>query len=270
LTAARALPTDEVNIFMRSLGDRGDLQNAVQADQPGRKPIRAPLLRASGVAKTYREGDSQLRVLSQVDLGIAAGEQVALIGRSGSGKSTLLNLLGGIDRPDVGEITISGTPFSRLGERQRTLFRRRHIGFVYQAFNLIPTLTAVENVALPLELNGATRDEAESRAHRLLERIGLERRCHSFPDRLSGGEQQRVAIARALVHRPQLILADEPTGNLDAGTGRQVLDLLAELFTDHGSGLFIVTHSLEVARRADRVLTLVDGRLREHVEDLVW
>jgi len=222
-----------------------------------------PLLSACRLSKAYREGDRTLAVLTAVDLKIAPGEQIALIGRSGSGKSTLLNLLGGIERPDSGEITIRGTAFSHLGERRLTLFRRRHIGFIYQAFNLIPTLNAAENVALPLELNGAASDEAEAQAIALLERIGLGQRARAFPDRLSGGEQQRVAIARALVHQPALVLADEPTGNLDVRTGRQVLDLLAELFTDRGSGLLIVTHSLEVARRADRVLTLDDGILQE-------
>jgi len=228
------------------------------------------LLSARGLRKTYREGDRKLAVLTGVDLDISDGEQVALIGRSGSGKSTLLNLLGGIDRPDSGEISIRGTAFSRYGEPQRTLFRRRQVGFIYQAFNLIPTLTALENVALPLELNGTPGEQAESQALLLLERIGLADRAQAFPDRISGGEQQRVAIARALAHQPVLVLADEPTGNLDARTGRQVLDLLAELFTDRGNGLLIVTHSLEVAHRADRVLTLVDGRLEERVEGLAW
>jgi putative ABC transport system ATP-binding protein len=256
----------------RKAGASHDRARAGQAsdNQISRPTEGNLLLSARGLRKTYREGDRTLPVLTDVDLDISAGEQVALIGRSGSGKSTLLNLLGGIDRPDSGDIDIHGKAFSRFGERQRTLFRRRHIGFIYQAFNLIPTLTALENVSLPLELNGRKSEEAESQALVLLERIGLEQRSRTFPDRLSGGEQQRVAIARALIHQPLLVLADEPTGNLDARTGRQVLDLLAELFTDRGSGLLIVTHSLEVASRADRVLTLVDGRLREHVEDLVW
>ena len=229
-----------------------------------------PLLSVRALSKAYREGDRTLAVLTAIDLSIAPGEQIALIGRSGSGKSTLLNLLGGIDRPDSGEIAIRGTAFSHLDERKRTLFRRRHIGFVYQSFNLIPTLSAVENVALPLELNGTESGEAEAQAIALLERIGIGRRARAFPDRLSGGEQQRVAIARALIHQPALVLADELTGNLDVRTGRQVLDLLTELFTDRGSGLLIVTHSLEVARRADRVLTLDDGILKENAEDLAW
>lgn len=228
------------------------------------------LLSAHGLSKTYREGDRTLAVLTAVDLEIAPGEQIALIGRSGSGKSTLLNLLGGIDRPDSGEIAIRGTAFSHLDERRRTLFRRRHIGFIYQAFNLIPTLSAVENVALPLELNGTSSEQAEVQSIELLERIGLAQRARAFPDRLSGGEQQRVAIARALIHQPALVLADEPTGNLDVRAGRQVLDILSELFTDSGSGLLIVTHSQEVAERADRILTLDDGHLQEHTEEIAW
>jgi putative ABC transport system ATP-binding protein len=240
----------------------------MQTPSPENPAIK--LLSARGLSKTYREGERILSVLTEVDLEIASGEQIALLGRSGSGKSTLLNLLGGIDRPDSGRIAIRGRVFSDLSEHRRTLFRRRQIGFIYQAFNLIPTLTAIENVALPLELNGATGDEAETRALELLDRIGLKGRAQAFPDRLSGGEQQRVAIARALVHQPALVLADEPTGNLDAHTGRRVLDLLGELFTDRGNGLLIVTHSLEVARRADRVLTLEDGRVLDRVEDLAW
>ena len=231
---------------------------------------RTVLLEVRGLNKTYREGDRTLTVLHGVDLAITAGERVALLGRSGSGKSTLLNLLGGIDRPDQGTIAIRGEVFSDLDEHRRTLFRRRRIGFIYQAFNLIPTLSAVENVALPLELNGVASERAERQARQLLDKIGLAQRANAFPDRLSGGEQQRVAIARALVHEPALVLADEPTGNLDAQTGRQVLDLLSELFTNRGSGLLVVTHSQEVARRADRVLTLDDGRLHDRVEDLAW
>jgi putative ABC transport system ATP-binding protein len=195
---------------------------------------------------------------------------VALLGRSGSGKSTLLNLLGGIDRPDRGRVVLRGEPISDYDERRRTLFRRRHVGYIYQAFNLIPTLTAQENVALPLELNGADPAAAAAGAAALLQQVGLGERSHAFPDQLSGGEQQRVAIARALVHRPALVLADEPTGNLDARSGRQVLDLLEQLFSEHGHGLLIVTHSLAVAERADRVLTLSEGRLSTSLEQLAW
>jgi putative ABC transport system ATP-binding protein len=229
-----------------------------------------PLLKVRGLTKAYREGARTHTVLEGLDLNIAAGQYVALLGRSGSGKSTLLNLLGGIDRPDAGEVRILGQAFSALPERGRTLFRRRSIGFVYQFFNLIPTLSALENVALPLELNGLPEAETCRRAGDMLGRMGLSERRHAFPDQLSGGEQQRVAIARALVHRPALLLADEPTGNLDAQTGEQVLDLLGELFGEGEHALLVVTHSLAVARRADRVLTLVDGRLAEHPGSLAW
>ena len=232
--------------------------------------MSAPLLEARGLTKTYREGQRTLRVLDGLDLDIAPGEHLALLGRSGSGKSTLLNLLGGIDRPDQGSVRLLGEALSNFDERRRTLLRRRHVGYVYQAFNLIPTLTAQENVALPLELNGAGAATALEAAADLLQRVELGGRLTAFPDQLSGGEQQRVAIARALIHRPALVLADEPTGNLDARSGRQVLDLLDELFSDRGHGLLIVTHSLAVAERAHRVLTLVDGRLTAVQDRLAW
>lgn len=232
--------------------------------------MASPLLEARGLTKSYREGTRTLRVLDALDLQIAPGEHLALLGRSGSGKSTLLNLLGGIDRPDLGSVSLLGEPLSAYDEQRRTLFRRRHIGYVYQAFNLIPTLTALENTALPLELNGSAAPAAAQAAAELLGRIGLGERLDAFPDQLSGGEQQRVAIARALVHRPALVLADEPTGNLDARSGRQVLDLLDELFADRGRGLLIVTHSLAVAERAHRVLTLTDGRLSFERDRSAW
>jgi len=229
-----------------------------------------PLLEATGLALAYRQGDRTRAVLRGTDLRIDPGECVALLGRSGCGKSTLLNLLGAIDRPDAGEVTIDGVALSRLGEPERTLFRRRHLGFVYQAFNLIPTLTAVENVALPLELNGKVSAEARRQAGDLLDTIGVGTRRDAFPDELSGGEQQRVAVARALVHRPRLVLADEPTGNLDAETGPQVLALLRGLSAGSGGAQLIVTHSLAVARTADRILTLEDGLVREAGDRLAW
>ena len=228
------------------------------------------LLEARDLALAYREGDRVRPVLRGVTLDIHAGECVALLGRSGCGKSTLLNLLGAIDTPDAGSVAIDGVTLGTLSERERTLLRRRHLGFVYQAFNLIPTLTAVENVALPLELNGTPTRAARGRAASLLETIGVGPRCDAFPDELSGGEQQRVAVARALVHRPRLVLADEPTGNLDAETGPQVLGLLRELAQDGGGAQLIVTHSLAVARTAGRILTLEDGVVREAGESLAW
>ncbi len=188
---------------------------------------------------------------------------MALLGRSGCGKSTLLNLIGGIDQPDEGRIVIDGIAITELDERARTLFRRRHIGFVYQFFNLVPTLTVEENLLLPLELNGWSRSRGKERARELLRAVNLPEKAASFPDQLSGGEQQRVAVARALVHRPDLVLADEPTGSLDAESGEQVLELLDRLVSAERRTLLMVTHSREVAARADRILTLRDGRLSE-------
>ena len=229
-----------------------------------------PVLLARGVSKSYRLPRGSIRVLDDLELEIGAGEHIALLGRSGSGKSTLLNLLGGIDRPDAGDITVGGAVISRLSEHERTLARRRHVGYIYQAFNLIPTLTALENAALPLELNGSTSAAAATQAAEILERVGLGERLEAFPDQLSGGEQQRVAIARALVHRPALILADEPTGNLDAQTGARVLDLLYGLASDREQAMLIVTHSRAVAERAGRLTALIEGRLQPVAEDLAW
>jgi putative ABC transport system ATP-binding protein len=216
-----------------------------------------PLIELRGLCHSYHEGGRARHLLKGIDLQAQAGECIALLGRSGSGKSTLLNLISGIDRPTAGEIIINGSCLTRMNERERTLFRRRHIGFVYQTFNLLPTLTVEENLLLPLDLNRLDG----GRARALLEEIGLGDRCAEFPDRLSGGEQQRVAIARALVHEPLLVLADEPTGNLDAETGRRTLDLLDRLVRRTGRTLLIVTHSREVSAIADRILTIDDGRL---------
>jgi len=227
-------------------------------------------IQISDLHKRYREGTTELAVLAGAELSIDRGECLALLGRSGSGKSTLLNLLAGIDRPDKGEIRVAGRELHRMPELDRTLFRRRSVGFVYQFFNLIPTLTVIENVRLPLELNRRSEGSIRSRVEHLLDALGLARRGNTYPDRLSGGEQQRVAIARALAHEPDLLLADEPTGNLDAATGRQVLDLLLEVSRDAGHTLILVTHSLEVARAADRHLLLEEGRLIEDGERLAW
>ena len=220
------------------------------------------VLRFRDLRRAFREGGCDRVVLDGVTAELAPGESVALLGRSGSGKSTLLNLIGGIDRPDAGEVVINGVSLGTLSERDRTLFRRRHIGFVYQFFNLVPTLTALENVRLPAELNGWSVAEASARALRTLEQVGLADRAETFPERLSGGEQQRVAIARALVHDPLLVLADEPTGNLDSETGQQVTGLLRRMVSEAGGTLIVVTHSPEVAATADRVWTLEDGHLQ--------
>jgi putative ABC transport system ATP-binding protein len=210
----------------------------------------------------YREGGREHPILRGASAEIGRGEFVALFGRSGSGKTSLLNLLGGLDVPAGGEIVIDGVALDRLDERRRTLFRRRHIGFVYQFFNLLPTLTVAENILLPLELN-ALPPAARRAALALLAEVGLGERAGSYPDRLSGGEQQRVALVRALAHDPALILADEPTGNLDDRTGAEVLDLLDRMVRARGKTLLTVTHSPEVADRADRVLYLRDGALRD-------
>lgn len=225
--------------------------------------IAPPLLRIEKLSKSYREGESRRTIFADLNAAMVAGEKVALLGRSGSGKSTLLNLISGIDQPDSGEVVIDGTPLHRLSEHQRTLFRRNHIGFVFQFFNLIPTLTVLENLLLPLELKGCLDSVAQQQARELLAEVGLADRSASFPDRLSGGEQQRIAIARALIHRPKLLLADEPTGNLDADTGARVLDLLERLLGQTGGTLIMVTHSAEIACRADRILTIADGGLHE-------
>ena len=225
-----------------------------------------PLVELRGVTKAYREGDAERVVLRGVDATIRRGELCVLIGRSGSGKSTLLNLIGGIDVPTAGEIVVDGLPLARATEARRTLFRRHHVGFVFQFFNLIPTLTVEENLRLPLELNGRPRDAARARAGALLAEVGLADRGPAFPEQLSGGEQQRVAVARALVHEPLLVLADEPTGNLDLDTGRQVLDLLDRLTRRAGRTLVMATHSPEVVGLADRIFRLQEGRLVETPE----
>jgi putative ABC transport system ATP-binding protein len=228
------------------------------------------LLAVRDLRRAYTEGERTREVLRGVDLEVRAGEFLALLGRSGSGKSTLLNLISGIDRPDAGDIRIADTRVTALNERERTLFRRRHIGFVFQFYNLLPTLTVEENLLLPLELNGRAGAAATDAVARLLAEVGLADRAQAFPDRLSGGEQQRVAVARALVHDPALVLADEPTGTLDAETGRAVLDLFDRLLRGRGKTLVIVTHSKMVTRLADRVLTLEDGRLTAHAAEVVW
>ena len=215
------------------------------------------------LSKTYREGEAERVVLRDVSLTIAGGEIVVLVGRSGSGKSTLLNLIAGIDRPSAGTVNVNGTDLTALDEQARTRFRRRHIGFVFQFFNLIPLLTVEENLLLPLDLNGRADAAGVVRAHALLERVGLGGRGDSFPERLSGGEQQRVAIARALIHDPDIILADEPTGNLDADTAADVLALLDALAREAGRTVLMATHSREVIGVADRIFTVQRGALVE-------
>jgi putative ABC transport system ATP-binding protein len=223
------------------------------------------MLQITGLCRSFREGGREHRVLDHAGAQLGNAEVVAVIGRSGSGKSTLLNLISGIDRPDSGSIEINAVEVTSLTEPRLTLFRRQHIGFVYQFFNLVPTLDVEENVRLVLELNGVRGARARERSAAVLKEVGLGDRARSAVDTLSGGEQQRVAIARALVHEPALLLADEPTGNLDEETAQQLLPVLLSLARQRGATLLIVTHDSVLARAADRVLELKDGRLQEAV-----
>lgn len=215
------------------------------------------------LSKVFQEGEMQRTVLNDVSLTFESGEFVVLLGHSGSGKSTLLNLISGIDRPSSGTVRINEVAITELDERSRTLLRRDRIGFVFQFFNLIPTLTVLENVTLPQELAGHSAKVAQQSALKLLEQVGLADRQNTFPDKLSGGQQQRVAIARALAHDPQLVLADEPTGNLDEETGQRVLQLLLNLTRNTHKTLIVATHNPEITRLADRVLRVQDGQLTQ-------
>ena len=218
-------------------------------------------LRFHDLTKSYYEGDVRHTVLQNAQAEFQSGEITAIIGKSGSGKSTLLNLISGIDVPDRGQVWVEGQNLTTLSDHDRTLFRRARIGFVFQFFNLIPTLTVGENVSLPLELNHIPRRRADEKVRALLKAVGLLDRWETFPEKLSGGEQQRVALARALVHDPLLILADEPIGNLDEETGAQMMSLLTHLTHEQNGTLLMVTHSLEAASYADRVLRLSHGQL---------
>ena len=219
------------------------------------------------LTKNYNEGNESRTVIRQAEAAIFQGEFVALAGPSGSGKTTLLNLISGIDTPTDGEVLINRVHVTRLSENERTLFRRKNIGFVFQFFNLIPTLSVRENLLLPLQLNSFPADESHGRISGLLEQVEMVDRLDSYPDRLSGGEKQRVAIARALVHNPPLILADEPTGNLDADTGSSVMSILRNLAEGSGKTMIVVSHSDAIVRMADRVFSMYDGRLLERTND---
>ena len=223
---------------------------------------RVTVVCARGLVKTFGRGRAARRVLEGADLDVAPGEIVAVLGRSGSGKSTLLHLLGALDRPDRGTISVAGRPLERAGERALTDFRRRHVGFVFQFFHLVPELTGEENVLLPARLLGGSEGVAR-RGRELIDGLGLDGVRTSLPHTLSGGEQQRFALARALVNDPELVLADEPTGNLDAESGAVVLDRLRGVAARDGRAVVLVTHDREAARIADRVLWVREGRLAD-------
>lgn len=219
----------------------------------------APRVECRGLVKRLPSGRRVLTVVDHVDLAVPPGDFLAILGPSGSGKSTLLGLMAGLDRATEGSVLLDGQPLEQMDEDELALLRRRSIGFVFQSFQLLGNLTALENVLLPLELAG--HDDAPARATELLQRVGLGERGHHYPSQLSGGEQQRVALARAFGPRPQLLLADEPTGNLDAGTGKEALDLLVELREREGATLVMVTHDAQVAARAHRRVHLAAGRV---------
>jgi len=222
-----------------------------------------PLIQLWGVARHYHVGKTDVAAMAGVDLTIPRGEFTALVGPSGSGKSTLLNLVGGLDRPSRGGIRVDGLDLDKASEPELVRHRRERIGFIFQSFNLLPTLTALENVETPMVLGEVSRNERRARATALLESVGLGQRMQHRPNELSGGEKQRVAIARALANQPTLLLADEPTGNLDSKTGATILDLLCGFVRKNSLTLVMVTHDLEVASRADRIVHLRDGAIQQ-------
>lgn len=222
----------------------------------------AKILKVEHLEKTYSSGSKKLTVLHDISFDIEERETFAIVGPSGSGKTTLLGLCAGLDRADEGKIELCGTELSSLTEDERAVLRNRNVGFVFQDFQLLPTLTALENVAVPLELQGAK--DASQISKELLEKVGLGDRFHHYPSQLSGGEQQRVAVARAFSNKPLILFADEPTGNLDAETGEKVIELLFDLNKEHGTTLVIVTHDLELAQKTQRILRLKGGRIIEN------
>jgi lipoprotein-releasing system ATP-binding protein len=231
-------------------------------DLPTGSRVEAPAVEVRALSKSYLGGDGRpLHVLDGVDLQVASGESVAVIGQSGVGKSTLLHLVGGLDRPSAGEVLVDGRALQAMDDAARAEFRNTHVGFVFQFHHLLREFSALENVAMPLLVGGLKPRDASERARAILTEVGLERRMDHNPAQLSGGEQQRVAVARALVTRPRIVLADEPSGNLDPATGGRLHDLFFEVSQQHGAAMILVTHSAELAARADRVLRLEEGQL---------
>ena len=229
--------------------------------------INAPVLECRGLVKNFRQGDKTVEVLRGIDFTVAAGETVAIVGASGSGKTTLLQWLGGLDAPSSGTVSIAGRNMTELNDAEKGDLRNAAVGFVYQFHHLMPEFSALENVAMPLLIRRQASDEARSTARELLQRVGLGERLDHRPGALSGGERQRAAVARALVSRPQILLADEPTGNLDGRTGERVFSLLLELNQESMTSLVLVTHDLTIARRMGRIMTLRDGRLHEGLSE---
>ena len=226
------------------------------------------MIRCRDVCKIFQQGENEITALAGVSLEIPAGSFAAVMGQSGSGKSTLLHLIGGLERPTSGELLVDGRLIGQMADDQVTLFRRTQIGFVFQFFNLLPTLTAMENVAMPFVLDGRAKSEADERAAVLLTKVGLDKRKDHLPEELSGGEIQRVAIARALSFSPPILLADEPTGNLDSKNGTAILDLLRQINQEDGCTIVIVTHSEEAASYANRKIYLRDGRVEGRAEEV--
>ena len=224
------------------------------------------VLETRQLRKVFGEGEAAVEALRGVDMGVHKGEMLAIMGRSGSGKSTLLTLLGGVDVPTSGQVLLEATDLATMTDDQRTIVRRQRIGFIFQSFNLLPILTAEENVSLPLELDGVSTAKARAKAGEKLELVGLANRSSHIPGKMSGGEQQRVAIARALAIEPTFLLADEPTGNLDSSNSKRVMALMRRLVDEHGHTMVLVTHDLAVAQQADRMIVLSDGQIeREEI-----
>jgi lipoprotein-releasing system ATP-binding protein len=224
---------------------------------------RGAVLECRGVVRRFLEGDSTLEVLSGVDLFVKPAERLAIVGASGSGKTTLLQIMGGLDEPSQGDVLVDGRTMAHIDEASKGTLRNQYIGFVYQFHHLLPEFSAVENVAMPLMIRGITKSDALAQAGELLSRVGLGERLSHKPGELSGGERQRAAVARALITRPKLVLADEPTGNLDAGNGEHVLRLMLELNAELHTSLVVVTHDHSIAEQMDRILVLEDGRLHD-------